>query len=130
MEIQERINKLLLADLPKHCGLPESCIAHMAGILTEEPPQNQQDTFDLLVEFISNGGRVKRNEIWDYCGHLNQKLWQDNLVKKENKHSLVAERLESSIIIKELAFFQNSDIVSPHHSLLPLANEQRVPGPI
>ena len=40
----DSFNKVIYAKLfeniPKECSLPVRCIEHMAGILTEEPPQN------------------------------------------------------------------------------------------
>jgi hypothetical protein len=36
-------------------------------------------------------------------------LSQKGIIKKENKHSLIAERLPQSIILKELDFYHNGD---------------------
>lgn len=47
--------------------------------------------FDLLGEFIANGSKLTRNDVWALCGELNTLLWSKNLIKKENKLQLVAE---------------------------------------
>lgn len=81
----------------------------MAGILTEEPPQGHQDIFDLIGDFLGNGGRLTRNQIWESCGEILRNLNNHNLIRKENKHTLSAERLPNSIVLKELDFFQDKE---------------------
>ena len=71
----------------------------MAGILTEEPPQNHQEIFDLIADFLGNAGRLSRNQIWDACGNVIQALNAEGIIKKENKHTLRAERLPESVIL-------------------------------
>jgi hypothetical protein len=36
---------------------------------------------------------MNRNEVWALCNELNSLMWKKNLLKKENKLQLVAEKL-------------------------------------
>lgn len=62
-----------------------------------------QDIFDLINDFLSNGGKLTITEIRDVCdkilGLLEKK---EGVIKKENKHSLFAERLPEPIVLREL----------------------------
>lgn len=60
--------------------------------------------FDLIGEFLANGSKLNRNEVWSLCGELNSFLWSKHLLKKENKLQLVAERLPQPVILKDLEF--------------------------
>jgi len=41
--------------------------------------------FDLIGEFLANGGKLTRSDVWALCGELNSFLWNKSLLKKENK---------------------------------------------
>ena len=60
--------------------------------------------FDLIGEFIANGSKLNRNDVWALCGELNTLLWANNLLKKENKLQLVAEKLPAPVVLKDLEF--------------------------
>ena len=48
--------------VPQVCRLTHTCLQHMAGILTEDPPQNVYDVQELIGEYLRNGGKLTTEE--------------------------------------------------------------------
>ncbi|KAM3127970.1 hypothetical protein pb186bvf_019901 [Paramecium bursaria] len=105
----ETILKVLQDVVPAQCKLPPRCIEHMAGILTEEPPQNTQDVVDLVGEFFRNGERLSNQDLQNICKVIFEKLNEESVIKRENKYTLSAERLPEQIILGDQAFFAEQD---------------------
>lgn len=87
MEVQvfELISKLI----PEHCRLTRSCLVHMSGILVEDPPQNVHDVKEVLGDYFRMA-HMPTDGIPNLCSQIYQALQAGGILKKENKHSLMA----------------------------------------
>lgn len=46
----------------KFSKLPQFYMKHMAGIISEEPPNSEKEMFELIGEFIKNGNKVSEED--------------------------------------------------------------------
>ncbi|CAK76066.1 unnamed protein product, partial (macronuclear) [Paramecium tetraurelia] len=107
--MQEKISELLLHQIPGVCRLTKQCVDHMSGMLVEDTPQNAADVQELMGEYFRNGGKLTTQEINKICQKIFDALEKEQLIKKEQKHTLAAERLPDEVILSELDFYLEKD---------------------
>lgn len=92
----------LLTKKFQQSALPPCYFPYMAGMILEEPPNNERDLMELIGEFVRNGNKIAITLVSELCEQLYKELLDKKLITIENKLSFVAERLSAPVILNKV----------------------------
>lgn len=102
-----------MRDNTKEIDLPDFYYDYIIGMINEEIPRSEQELFDLVGEFLMNGGRLSQSEAQGRCGIILAALVGGEIIKldkTENRLTHAAEKLEKAVILNELDIMDGNDI--------------------
>jgi ATP-binding cassette subfamily F protein 3 len=102
------IEKILKSKISA-ADLPPFYYEHLAGMILEEPPNDGNELFDLIGEYILNGYKVKKEQALKLCEDISTDLKKKNLITAENKLSIVAEKLLVPVTLNEIKLREEKD---------------------
>jgi len=104
----DRIQTIIKKSI-KEAQLPDFFFAHLAGMIVEEPPNNGQELYELIGEYILNGRKINKEKAREICDQLVKTLLDEKLISQENKFSLVAEKLLKPLTLNEVKLREEKD---------------------
>ena len=105
------MEKILKEEL-EECDLPEFYFEYMIGMVREEPPRNGEELYELIGEFMANGGRMELHSCKQKCEQIFRELKEQKVIEidEKNKLSHAAEKLEKAVILNELDILEGNDM--------------------
>ena len=106
--------------------LTEEAWHYMALLINEDSPKNVNELSDLIIDFMTDGYAYTDDEAHDFCGTIYKLFLEAGLIDKDNKQTIIAEKLSKPITINELIQEGHTGIVREDDFYDPLLAGEKV----
>ena len=108
--------------------LTEDAYQYMSLLVNEDCPKNTVELVSLVGDFMTDGMVYQEHEVKKHCETMMKLFLEKNLLKVEQRDTILAEKLKNAVVISEIKQTGHSGVIREEEFLDPFLDADKTEG--